>query len=201
MNQPSFNQIRELLDRYYMGETSVEEEKQLSDILADTTLDIPAELQADVEMFREMNGIKAQVNNYRDQEAEMHTPLGFEKRLQATIDKLAEAEETEAKSDEDPVIGHSATEKQPPRIGYYLRRAAACAIVAVVLGIGYFNLEQPAYTDTCKTPEEAEMQMNRALALLNSKSQQGVDEAFESLGNGRSATQQSANLNKFISFQ
>lgn len=201
INGYTFNQIRELLDRYYMGETSVEEEKVLNQVFSDSSLDIPADMQADVELFRQMNGIRVEVENYLDHEAEIHLPLGFEQRLQATLNQLSQTAEGEAKNTESYTIGSSEVVEQPPRIGFYLRRAAACVAVVVLLGIGYMNYEQPVYTDTCKSPEEAAMQMNRALALLSSKSQQGVEQAFQSLDNNhQAAVPTTSNLNKFISF-
>jgi len=133
-------------------------------------------------------------------EAESQMPEGMEERLLATIEKL-EADEKEKVQAEAPIIKMATrTEKQPPQIGQKLwKRVAACVAIILAIGIGY-NLQgtNNAFADTCKTPEEAQIQLERALSLL-SKNKAAIQTADETL---QQATQpQESALSKFITIK
>jgi len=176
MNPQTINKIQQLLDRYYNGESTKQEEAELEALLQEAK-ELPAEMQADAELFREMCGISTLANQQAEEEAMMHLPMGMEERLQATINKLA----------------------APRKSNPWMHLAAACASFIVVIGaaIGYMNIPQDPFIDTCSTPEQAEMQLNRALHLVTTFSQSGLEEARI---NGAEQAPAKLSANKFISF-
>ncbi len=157
------------------------------------TLDNPSEDWFD-EMLKES---KIEYDETWMAEAESQMPEGMEERLLATIQKLEEEEQTEI-STEAPVIRMTPQRhSQPPRAGQRLWiRVAACVAILLAIGIGY-NMQgtNNAFADTCKTPEEAQMQLERALTLL-SKNAQAIDRADETLQQAKQP--QGSSLSRFI---
>ncbi|MDE7414670.1 MAG: hypothetical protein K2N05_12895 [Muribaculaceae bacterium] len=84
------NKIRALLDRWYSGLTSPEEERMLADMLASST-DLPSDLEADRKLFSE-------INNAGKLFPEM--PEVFSSRINEALEKeiAAEREEVAAKA-------------------------------------------------------------------------------------------------------
>ncbi len=140
------------------------------------------------------------------EEAESRMPEGLQARMQATIDRLAsESSEKNAKpAANDSNKGASARIEIPPRIGSrrIWLRIAACALIVVALGIVYQRQDndtpQYAFVDTCKTVEEAELQMERALSLINRKSNEGLAMAAENM---QPLQESEKDLSRFISFE
>ncbi len=142
------------------------------------------------------------------EKAESRMPEGLQARLQATIDRLAD-EPTEKNADSAATAsdkGFSLQIKTPPRIaaGRIWLRVAACALIVAALGVVYrlqVSNDTPnyAFVDTCKTVEEAEMQLERALCLINKKSNDGLAMAAENV----QPLQESGtkDLSRFISFE
>lgn len=127
-----------------------------------------------------------------DDVADEFMPEGMEQRLESFIEDLDDDEvpETVLK----PKSGNGLS-----MISYF-RHYAAAACVVLILGIGFAisqTGQQNSYTDTCSTPAEAEAQMLRALTMLNSHSQQGLDEARQRIENPVKQTDYS----RFISFE
>lgn len=118
-------------------------------------------------------------------EAEEHLPEGFDDRMQKFIGQL------EKPAKPSVILEAKHPSKGFPRFGFWRRYAAACVFAAAILSgsLGAFYMTQtsePAFTDTCRTPQEAEFQMNRALAMINQKSRQGIEEAQEQIDRSRS---------------
>ena len=141
------------------------------------------------------------------EEAESRMPEGLQARMQATIDRLAnESSEKNA----EPATNNSnkdisARIEIPPRIGRprIWLRIAACALIVVALGIVYQRQDrndtpQYAFVDTCNTVEEAEMQLERALCLINRKSNEGLAMAAENM---QPLQESEKDLSRFISFE
>lgn len=160
MNPQTINKIQQLLDRYYNGESTPEEEAELLALL-DGNGSLPAHMQADASLFLQMNGISTQAALQSEAEAMSRLPEGFDERLQATIDRLSQAS------------------IQPRRRFTWMQRAAACASIVVILGaaIGFMAIPDDPFVDTCATPEQAEYQLNRALTLVSTFSRAGLEEA------------------------
>lgn len=187
MNPQTIYKIQQLLDRYYGGETTSQEEAELQALLQEN-VKLPEILQADAELFLQMRGISNLATQQAEEEAMAHLPEGFEERLQQTIDRLAA-----------PGIQIQPRQK---RNLLWVRTAAACASFVVVIGaaIGYLASSEQfvdPFTDTCSTTAQAEFQLNRALSLVNTFSQAGLSEA-------RIETQEQSSVSipgsKFISF-
>ena len=119
-------------------------------------------------------------------EAEQHMPAGMEQRLRATIDRLAAQEQASAPAEApDPLSAHQPQATIPPRGGrhIWLYRAAASITLLFTLGISWHVMahENDPFTDTCKTPEEAHAQLERALNLLSKNGNRAIKEARHSL--------------------
>lgn len=183
---------------YYKPTDQDPKDRLLEDLIKEEnlTLDNPSEDWLD----RMLKESKVEYDETWMAEAESKMPEGMEERLLATINRL-EAETQQEVKMVTPVI-QMAPEKQtqPPQIGMKLwKRVAACVAVILAIGIGY-NLQgsNNAFADTCKTPEEAQMQLERALTLL-SKNGKAIDKADETL---QQATQPHEDiLSKFITIQ
>lgn len=194
INPQIIYKIQQLLDRYYNGESTQQDEAELLALLTEHT-QLPESMKTDAELFLQMSGISTLATQQAESEAMNHLPEGFEERLQSTLDKLAIADQqTQTIPNTQPMIG-----VQPKRSLTWLHKAAACASVVVVLGaaIGYMAMPDDPFTDTCATTEQAEYQLNRALTLVNTFSQAGLSEA-------RIGTQEQVSealpASKFISF-
>jgi len=133
------------------------------------------------------------------QEAECHIPMGMEMRLQATIDALALKEDEVGLTVQPELCITPEQAKIPPRHNSLWMRATACAAILLSLGVG-LNLyaSNNAFVDTCKTPEEAQMQLERALAILSENGDKAIHKANESF-NDAALTQQV--LSKYITIQ
>lgn len=170
MNPQTIYKIQQLLDRYYNGESNREEEAELQSLLVEN-VKLPENLQADAELFLQMNGISTLATQAAEDEAMAHLPEGFDSRLQATINALAKEEELRQAS---PSIAPR------KRSMAWMHYAAACASIVVVIGaaLGYMSMpESDPFVDTCTTTEQAEFHLNRALTLVNTFSQAGLSEA------------------------
>lgn len=132
--------------------------------------------------------------------AESQMPEGMELRLKATIDDL-EAQEVLNESQTAPVIKMARQDQtEPPKSRLkFWHKTAACIAVLLAIGIGY-NIQgsNNAFADTCKTPEEAQLHLERALVLL-SKNGKAIDKAEETLQQAR--TPQENGLAKYITIQ
>lgn len=96
--------------------------------------------------------------------SEVEVPEGLEQRLEKFVQNLEELETPEISFEPKKQKGFATT-------SFFRRYAiAACASLIFVLGISLHFLFQPeqefVFKDTCKTPEEAEMQLARALTIL-----------------------------------
>ena len=121
-----------------------------------------------------------------DDVADEYMPEGMEARLESFVQDLDQPEQKVA-----PVIHHN-----------FIHRYAIAACAALVLAVGlafHVDAKNNAFTDTCSTPEEAETQMIRALTMLNSRSQQGIDDALEMME--RPVQQRDLDLSKYINFE
>lgn len=192
-------QIRTMLDRYYLGETTLEEEMALGEYFAQAT-NVPEEMKADAALLAGMYELDREEMTSSCAQAEAMMPDGMEERLMATIDRLDREERLMDEARGELRIGHDREAKEPPRIGLYLHRAAACVAVVLAVVVGYQTLTDDPFADTCSTPEEASVQMQRALALLNSKSRMGLEQARKSLEQPTASEKPMKTMNRYISF-
>ena len=120
-------------------------------------------------------------------------PDGMEQRLEKLIDGLA---------DEDaPVAVVAPKTSDGFALTSYFRKyaAAACAVLVIGIGVAVGHMAGGAdpFSDTCSTPVEAEAQMMRALTMLSTHSQKGMNEARRHI----EAPRQQTDYSRYFSFE
>ncbi len=149
----SIEEIRKMLDRFYQGETSLEEEKILDKYFSSTT--VPAALIPDKELFRsfETNGKVIVV------------PDDLNQKILASLDQ-AEQKATRTR-----------------RISIFsLSGLAAGLLVMIAVYLFYFRTDGPSLlasnqmTDTYENPMDAYEEAKRTLAYVSAKLKNGTDE-------------------------
>lgn len=168
------NEIEKLLARYYEGETSEAEEKELKRFFS-TTDDIPAHLLAEKKIFMQLNAACAS--------EEMETPEGMESKLSSLIDKWDTHERRTLK-----VKKHTRTLRLQ-----WIASIAASLLILFSVGIYLYK----PYTvstpqDTCATPEEAYAQAQKALIMLSTSLNKGI-EKVESVQEATEKIQENVN--------
>lgn len=133
MKPEDIRRIHSLLDRYYGGDTSAEENRELLSLLDRD--DLPEELHADREMARHL--------------ATLLPPEDFEKRLSEKIDSLA------ALPEEQPTVTRHPWTKTWWSV-------AASVVILVCIGIGLISRPTKQQSMEM-TPEEAYAQTEMAL--------------------------------------
>jgi len=149
----SIAEIRKLLDRFYLGETTLEEEQFLQEYFSSAS--VPEELMPDRDLFRslEPSGNKIPV------------PSGLNQKILDVIDQQ-----------ETKVV-------RTRRISIFsLSGLAAGLLVVIALYVGYFRdgqsglLASQEMTDTYEDPQDAYSEAKRALAYVSAKLNAGTSE-------------------------
>ncbi|MCK5067089.1 MAG: hypothetical protein KAR16_06615 [Bacteroidales bacterium] len=146
----TIKEIRKLLNRFYQGETTLEEEKRLQEYFSSTT--VPEEFIPDRDLFRSMkSGNEA-----------IHVPVDLNQKILAGIDR-EERKMTRTR-----------------RISVFsLSGLAAGLLVVIALYTGYFrndNSPRLAMTDTFENPQDAYEEARRTLAFVSAKLNTGTGE-------------------------
>ena len=150
----TIEQIKPLLSRFYEGQTTPDEERQLADFFThkgyDHSVDfrredVPEDLQQDKQLFLML----AQIS---DQEM----PTDIAEEITAFVNNLGQTEKKPILSEVKHHKGIIYRLKTPPKMWY---RVAATVAILLAIGGGVF-FHQQTYTtdpfrDTCSTPEEA----------------------------------------------
>lgn len=148
----SIEEIRKLLDRFYLGETSLEEENILQDYFSSAS--IPEELLPDRDLFRSMGTAGDSVA----------VPEGLNQKILDVIDQQ-----------EKKVV-------RTRRISVFsLSGLAAGLLVVIALYVGYFNADTPPrfaqqMNDTYEDPQDAYEEARRTLAYVSAKLNTGTNE-------------------------
>lgn len=149
----SIKDIRKLLDRFYTGETTLEEEQILQDFFNSPS--IPEELMPDRDLFRSLETASESVPVPEDLNLKI---------LDAIDDQEKKAVRTR-------------------RISIYsLSGLAAGLLVVIALYVGYFRedgsgrLASNQMTDTYEDPQEAYEEARRTLAYVSAKLNSGTSE-------------------------
>ena len=138
-------EAKTLLERYYRGETTLTEERQLKSYFQQN--DVPDELEADREAFRFLSGLSLE---------EMPLPPGLEERLSASI---ARWEETGT-----PPIR---LQVRKPMAALLKWSAGIAAALLIAAGAGLYALKaDDRPRDTFDNPELAYVEAQRALQLF-----------------------------------
>jgi hypothetical protein len=148
----SIEEIRKLLDRFYLGETTLEEEKILQEYF--TSSSIPEKLLPDRDLFRTLG----------DGDDSVAVPEGLNQKILNVIDQQ-----------EKRVI-------RTRRISVFsLSGLAAGLLVVIALYVGYFRTDSPVrlahqMTDTYEDPQDAYEEAKRTLAYVSAKLNTGTSE-------------------------
>ncbi len=164
------NEIEKLLARYYDGETNEAEEKELKRFFAEE--DVPAHLLAEKEIFMQLAA-------YPDPEI----PEDLERRLDNKIDEWDTRERRTRKV------------KKHTRLLRMQWIGSIAASLLILFSVGWYLYQpysSPAPQDTCATPEEAYAQAQKALIMLSSSLNKGI-EKVESVQEATGKIQENVN--------
>lgn len=153
MSANNISEIRELLDRYYDGNTTETEEMTLREYFTQD-VDIPADLEADRLMFSNITA-----------SPEQEIPEGLNERLQAKIDEWNTAEKAAKETRKRIRI---------PRLSVI---AGIAASLLVLISIGIYLQRPITPKATEPTPEEAYAQTEKALRIFAN----AIDKSMEQI--------------------
>jgi hypothetical protein len=149
----SIERIRKMLERFYQGETTLEEEKWLEDYFSSTT--VPEELLADKELFR----------TFGSSGDSIVVPHDLNRKILERIDR-----------EERKVL-------RTRRISLFsLSGLAAGLLVMIAVYLFFLRTDRPALlashqlTDTYKDPMDAYEEAKRTLAFVSEKLNYGTSE-------------------------
>lgn len=144
------NNIKNLLEKFYRGETSLEEEKALKNFLLQDN--VHDEFLSDQKIFRALN------------ETSVEVPIESSKAIESLIDSFEEEESSDRKI-------------KTLNIRYWAIGVAAS--LALILGVRQFQKSQQAeselYTDTYKNPDDAYRATMDALQLFSENFSKGTE--------------------------
>ena len=169
----SIEEIRKLLDRFYLGETSLEEEQILQEYFISSS--IPEELLPDRDLFRSLGNASDSVT----------VPEDLNPKILNVIDQQ-----------EKKVV-------RTRRISVFsLSGLAAGLLVVIALYVGYFREDGPLrlasqqMTDTYEDPQDAYEEAKRTLAYVSSKLKTGTSELEHVVKASKSASDPLKSLSK-----
>ena len=145
----SIAEIRKLLDRFYTGETTLEEEQILQDYFSSTS--IPEELMPDRDLFRSLGTSDS-----------VAVPEDLNQKI---LDVIDQQEKKVVRTRRISVFS--------------LSGLAAGLLVVIALYMGYFRADRPgmlAYqmTDTYENPQDAYEEARRTLGYVSAKLNTGT---------------------------
>lgn len=145
------DKLTQLLESFYEGTTTVDEEQEL--YLYFTSENVPEELEVEKTVFLNLYSLPV------DDDAEM--PFSLNDKLSSLIDDLAQKE-------------------KPKRRNVMLRRVSAIAAsLLLLISVGLFMLNdrhpQHMLVDTYTDPREAYIETQKALEMISSKLNDGLD--------------------------
>ena len=146
------DEIEKLLVRYYDGETTEAEEKELKRFF--TGEEVPAHLLAEKELFLQMSELP-----------EPEVPIDMESKLSHLVDEWDIREKRTVKV------------KKHARVLRLQWIGSVAASLLILFSIGMYMYKpdmSPAPQDTCATPEEAYAEAQRALLMLSSTINKGM---------------------------
>jgi len=149
----SIEKVRKILDRFYQGETSLEDEQWLQEYFSSTA--VPEELLPDKELFKAFEGTKESI----------FVPRDLNSKILKTIDR---EEHRQLKS---------------RRINLYSLSGLAAGLLALIAVYVFFlRTDEPAQltgnqvTDTYEDPMDAYLEAKRTLAYVSGKLNTGTSE-------------------------
>lgn len=173
------DEIKSLLNAYYEGRTSIEEEERLHAFFRQ--VEVPQELSSDKELFLYLSSWKGRAE----------VPDGLKDRMSACIDGWEQAEQT-----------HRAYRKRITRRIFLRRCMGMAAGVLLIFSVGTYLYHtsqlrpRPLPEDTCASPEEAYAEAQKALLLFSHSLNKGlaqVEKAEETTGKVKKVVEKHVN--------
>jgi len=162
-----YKKVNQLLEKYFEGETSLQEEAMLNDYFNEN--EVATDLQQYQPLFQ-----------YFKEEKEIQLSDDFENRLATALEKL-ETKPTEAKIKKMPIISQ-------------LRRIAAAAVIIFGAFMAYQQINSPVQEDDifaeydAMTEQEAYERTKEALMLISNKLNTSTQKAAKGFIEVRNAT-------------
>ena len=198
------NRIKEILERFYDGTSTTEEEAELMNSI-DGAADMPEDIKKDLALFHSIAKAKG---SFEKSIESISVPDNLEARLLKNVDKW-EAEEIDRQLtavQEDGIEPSLDTQEQPPRqtavkaqriismpkrASFWIRNIAAAIIAICTIGVyltnrNSYDKEELCERDTFTNPDEAYNATEKAFskfAKTLAKSEQSVDDASEHINN------------------
>ena len=179
----TIEQIKPLLSRFYEGQTTPDEERLLADFFRRE--DVPEELQEDKQLFLMLAHISDQ---------EMPTDIAEE--ITAFVNNLGQTEKKPVLSEVKQRKGIIYRLKTPPKM-FYRVAATVAILLAIGGGVIAYQKQTDPFRDTCSTPEEAAIQIQRANSMIAKATEQCITPATKALQQTE-ATKQI--VNQYINF-
>ena len=181
----TIEQIKSLLSRFYEGQTTPEEERQLVAFLRRE--DVPEDLQEDKQLFL----LLAQTS---DQEM----PQEIADEITAFVNNLGQSDIQPLTHVSEQHKGVIFRLKTPPKMLY---RVAATVAILLAIGGGVLHHQRTyapdPFRDTCATPEEAAAQIQRANSMIAKATEQCMAPTSKAL---RQADATKQLINQYINF-
>ena len=181
----TIEQTKSLLSRFYEGQTTPEEERQLAAFFRRE--DVPEDLQQDKQLFLLLA-----------QTSEQEMPQDIADEITAFVNNLGQPDIqpfTHVSKQHKGVIYRL---KTPPKVMY---RVAATVAILLAIGGGVLHHQRTyapdPFRDTCATPEEAAAQIQRANSMIAKATEQCMVPTSKALQKA-DATKQV--INQYINF-
>ena len=181
----NIEQIKSLLARFYEGQTTPEEERQL--VAFFRREDVPEDLQQDKQLFLLLA-----------QTSEQEMPQDIADEITAFVNNLGQTDIQPLTHVSQQRKGVIYRLKTPPKVWY---RVAATVAILLAIGGGVLHHQRTYATDpfrdTCATPEEAAAQIKRANRMINKATEQSIAPTSKALQQADAAKQV---INQYINF-
>ena len=181
----TIEQIKSLLSRFYEGQTTPEEERQLVSFFRRE--DVPEDLQQDKQLFLLLA-----------QTSEQEMPQEIADEITAFVNNLGQSDIQPLTHVSQQRKGVIYRLKTPPKILY---RVAATVAILLAIGGGVLHHQRTyapdPFRDTCATPEEAAAQIQRANSMIAKATEQCMVPTSKALQKA-DATKQV--INQYINF-
>ena len=181
----NIEQVKSLLSRFYEGQTTPEEERQL--VAFFHREDVPEDLQQDKQLFLLLA-----------QTSEQEMPQDIADEITAFVNNLGQTDIQPLTHVSQQRKGVIYRLKTPPKVWY---RVAATVAILLAIGGGVLHHQRTyapdPFRDTCATPEEAAAQIQRANSMIAKATEQCMVPTSKALQKA-DATKQV--INQYINF-
>ena len=150
--------INKLLDSFYEGQTTQEEEKVLYKFFSEET--IPEDMVSEKQIFLKL---------YSGQQNDV--PLHLEKKLNSLIDNL---ERKEHNKQQTPIVLPIRQLSKPWKWAMCIAASILLFISAGIFAYFGYNNKTPMLVDTYSNPEDAYLETQKTLLLVSNKLNKGI---------------------------